>query len=679
MALNQANRQRFVSSKFPRRPSPLDVPEVLELILMYLDPWTLHHSVILVNHQWRSVMESIVPRRLTWTEKIPIDEVQRILAQGYQGNVSETGSIFRELQVCLNPNFPIPLHDRLSCVFDSGHCLTLLRIFHDRGNISLEPIFRYCPHLQSLHVCGGQSLQILPPSAPFSPLPPRPDMDDGATRHFERNRSLNPFPMPSLTTLVLKTLYIHPLDVGDLAEAFLPTLQVLCLKDLHISPEYDPLTQSPKLTAAELRTYWYCTHRHRTLPEQYLDALLRHYYKYAKFGHLRQVQFTLRGASLLHRWHPLEMERFFYSLESTVREWVLGYTDMCNLWTADPAILSDGWCLLPQPWPPLAPIPSNLTSLELVPNWEDGDKDGLESLLDVGAMLHEFLCDAVSLRHLKARLLKYNVRFLDVFGATDILGAHPKSPARGGGTRHRDTRLWACRDLETLHLGFHWKQGGNREDFPLPLEERGSRILFGYLARVCPDLKDLNISGRGLDLRLEGGFCLLSELIRLEVLKIECPVDCHVDLERCRPQRVDLDWMAVEPVPRQAQKGLFRKMRSVEELDLTAAWVNRLRKESSMIQESKVGGQASAIKEEFEDSGFAQVQGIRHRNHEMLKHLGSLRDVKAVLDTIGAKGDNPQKKPIWPYMYTIQVDRCSEMTEDKKTPQQIQWLRNVRA
>lgn len=583
---------------------------------MYLDPWTLHRSAPLVSHQWRSVMESIVPLRLTWTEKIPINKVQRILAQGYQGNVPETGSIIRELQVCLDPHFPIPLHDRLSSVFDSGHCVTLLRIFHDRGNISLEPIFRHCPHLQSLHICGGQSLQILPPSAPFSPLPPRANMDDGATRHFERELSLNPFTMPLLTTLVLKTLYIHPLDVGDLAEAFLPTLQVLRLKDLHISPEYDPLTPSPKLTAAELRAYWYCTHRHRTLPEQYLDALLRHHYKSAKFRHLRQVQFTLRGASLLHRWHPLEMQRFFYSLEKTVREWVLGYTDMCNLWTADPAILSDGWCLMPEPWPPLAPIPSNLTSLELVPNWEGGvDKDGLESLPDVGAMLHEFLCDAASLKHLKARLLKYNVFFLDVFGAADILGA------RADGAKHRDTRLWACRDLETLHLGFQWKREGYLAHVALPLEECGSRILFGYLARVCPDLQNLNISGEGLDLRLEGGFCFLSDLMRLEVLKIECSVQ-HVDLKRCRPQRADLDWMAVEPVPRQAQKGSFRKMRSVDERDVTAAWVNRLTKESSMIQ-AKIGGQASDISEDIiDDNGFAQIESMSHRDHEMLKHLG---------------------------------------------------------
>ncbi|KAF9331765.1 hypothetical protein BG006_005389 [Podila minutissima] len=562
-------------------------------------------------------MESIVPPRLTWTEKIPINKVQRILAQGYQRNVPETGSIIREPQVRLVPHLPIPLHDRLSSVFDSDHCVTLVWIFHDRGSISLEPIFRHCPHLQSLHIRGGQSLQILPPSAPLSPLPPRANMDDGATRHFERELFLNPFTMPMLTTLMLKTLYIHPLDVGDLAEAFLPTLQVLRLKDLHISPEYDPLTPSPKLTAAELRAYWYCTHRHRTLPEQYLDALLRHHFKSAKFRHLRQVQFTLRGASLLHRWHPLEMQRFFNSLEKTVREWVLGYTDMCNLWTADAAILSDGWCLMPEPWPPLAPIPSNLTSLDLVLNWEGGvDKDGLESLPDVGAMLHEFLCDAASLRHLKARLLKYNV-FLDVFGAADVLGAHPKlGGARADGAKYRDTRLWACRDLETLHLGFH---------------------------------------GEGLYLRLEGGFCLLSELMRLEVLKIECSVQ-HVDLKRCRPQRADLDWMAVEPVPRQAQKGSFRKMRSGDERDVTAAWVNRLTKESSMNHESK-----------------------SHRDHEMLKYLGSLRDVKAVLETMGAKGDNPQKRPIWPYLYTTQVHRHSKKAEDKKTPQQIQWLRNIRA
>ncbi|KAG0014381.1 hypothetical protein BGZ81_000490, partial [Podila clonocystis] len=419
--------------------------------------------------------------------------------------------------------------------------------------------------------------------------------------------------MPSLTTLTLETLYIHPLDVGNLTEAFLPTLQVLRFKDLHISPDYDPSTPSPDPTAAELRAYWYCTHRHRTLPEQYLDAFLRHLSKRAKFRHLRQVQFTLRGACLLHRWHPLEMERFFYSLEGTVQEWVLGYTDICNLWTADPAILSDGWCLMPQPWPPLMPIPNNLTSLELVPNW---DVDSGSNLPDVSSMLHEFLCDAASLKHLKARLLKYIVRYLDVFGATDILG-HPKSTSQAGSAKPRDTRLWACRDLETLHLGFQWRDDGHLAQFSWPLEESGSRILFGYLARVCPDLQDLDISGEGLDLRLAGGFCLLSELMRLEVLKIESSVR-SVDLKR-RPQSADLDWMAVEPVPRQALKGSFRKVSDV-------------------------------IEDVVEVNGFTQIKGMSHRDYEMLKYLGSLRDVKSVLDTMGAKGGNLLKKPIWPFL-----------------------------
>ncbi|KAF9308826.1 hypothetical protein BG003_010560 [Podila horticola] len=655
MALNRANRPPAASSRPPERPSPLDVLEVLEQILKYLNSWTLHHSASLVSRQWRSAMEAIVPHRRTWTEKTHISEIQRSLAQG-QENVHEKGSILRELQVCLDPSFPVPLHDRLSSVFASGHFLTLLRIFHDRGNISLEPVFRHCPHLLSLHVRGGQSLLIQPPSAPFSPLPPHANMNDGATRHFERELSVNPFTMPSLTTLVLETLYIHPLDVGDLVEAFLPTLQVLRLKDLHISPEYNPSSPSPFLTAAELRAYWYCAHSHRTLPEQYLDALLRHHYKRAKFRHLHQVQFTLRGASLLHRWHPLEMQRFFYSLEETVREWVLGYTDMCHLWMADPAILSDGWCLMPEPWPPLAPIPSHLTSLELVPNWEGVSRDGSD-LPDVGAMLHEFLCDAASLKHLKARLLKYNVRYLDVFGVIDVLGGHPKFGARADGARPRDTRLWACRGLGTLHLGFQWRGEGHLAQFSWPLEESGSRVLFGYLARVCPDLQDLDIGSRGLDLRLEGGFCLLSELKRLEVLKIDCSVR-HVDLKRCRPQSADLDWIAVEPVPRQALKGLFRKMRSIDEQDVTAAWIHRLTMEASIIHESKIGGLASDIGENLSEvNGFVLIKGMTHRDHEMLKHSGSLRDVKTVLDTMGGKGGNFQKRPIWPFLYAIQVRR----------------------
>ncbi|KAG0342088.1 hypothetical protein BG000_006959 [Podila horticola] len=47
-----------------------------------------------------------------------------------------------------------------------------------------------------------------------------------------------------------------------------------------------------------------------------------------------------------------------------------------------------------------------------------------------------------------------------------------------------------------------------------------SRILCGYLSRFCPGLEDLSIQYFQLDMALQGGFCLLTQLGRLKRLHL---------------------------------------------------------------------------------------------------------------------------------------------------------------
>ncbi|KAG0373768.1 hypothetical protein BGX24_011267 [Mortierella sp. AD032] len=109
-------------------------------------------------------------------------------------------------------------------------------------------------------------------------------------------------------------------------------------------------------------------------------------------------------------------------------------------------------------------------------------------------------------------------------------------------TREQATRtppvIWACRGLLTLRIGFH---GGGQGDI---FQENCTRVMFGYIARVCPLLRDLQIDSwesprlsRPIYLRLKSGFCLLSKLKHLESLRIGPLLHTATFL------RDDLDWM----------------------------------------------------------------------------------------------------------------------------------------
>ncbi|KAF9201623.1 hypothetical protein BGZ49_008147 [Haplosporangium sp. Z 27] len=141
--------------------------------------------------------------------------------------------------------------------------------------------------------------------------------------------------------------------------------------------------------------------------------------------------------------------------------------------------------------------------------------------------LHEFLCSSPQLLHLKAPNTVY---YLEYFIMTDIddFNKHPQPyqsennvPSDNALERDPDQgakiRVWACQNLQTLHLEFCGRYG---DDF-LPMR---SRIMFAYIAKVCPKIQDLQIRRCFLDLSLEGGWCFLSQLKELSRLRIETGV-----------------------------------------------------------------------------------------------------------------------------------------------------------
>ncbi|KAK3813290.1 MAG: hypothetical protein J3Q66DRAFT_347842 [Benniella sp.] len=150
--------------------------------------------------------------------------------------------------------------------------------------------------------------------------------------------------------------------------------------------------------------------------------------------------------------------------------------------------------------PTLTEFMSQLTTLEILP-----------TSLSQSAIIHELLCLTPNLLHLKAKEILLNI--------SDM-------------TSPNGQRLWACRRLQTFHIGIQpcmVSMGRGQQD---------SRIFFAYLVKCFPYLRDIHIHYSDIDLTLESGFCLLSELHHLEKLVL------HTWGE---PQSLgdrDMDWMS---------------------------------------------------------------------------------------------------------------------------------------
>ncbi|KAG9066830.1 hypothetical protein KI688_012742 [Linnemannia hyalina] len=211
---------------------------------------------------------------------------------------------------------------------------------------------------------------------------------------------------------------------------------------------------------------------------------------------------------------------------------------------------------------------NHLTRLELLA-YRFSQEDSLIS------NLHAFLTEAVHLQHLVAPKVNYWTEFLEMKDVQPSNGAgasilrttadgqhhyqhqHPAtsfmSAAASGANNSQwsasktKTWGWACRNLETLHLGFKAKEtytpNGHDDSSPrkrLITEE--SRILFGFIARICPQLRDLHIRKYSLDLSLEGGLCLLTQLRELEQLVI------WSQTKGFRLREKDVDWIGYNGV-----------------------------------------------------------------------------------------------------------------------------------
>ncbi|KAH7060257.1 hypothetical protein BKA57DRAFT_446717 [Linnemannia elongata] len=265
--------------------------------------------------------------------------------------------------------------------------------------------------------------------------------------------------------------------------------------------------------------------------------------------------------------------------------------------------------------------------------------------------LHYYLCDSPHLLHLRAPRAAFLVEHLDVYYRGKF--AYTKQEVRGNLSQpvvwgHIRPGVWACRKLLTLHMEFH------SHEQPLLSSAVTTRILFGYIARVLPRLRELFVDTAEcyrqgdmafsvkLNLQLEGGLCLLAKLKDLERLRIgsyERQLQCSLS---------DLNWMVPSG---QSKRYREKRQTTIERLD---SWLE----EERWLELAAV----RAVHEEEEDLSTSWVK-VEPALKLELYHLGLFLDVKRMVSEMASVNTFR----CWPRMrrlslfYLYDIGRSPEM------------------
>ncbi|KAF9122817.1 hypothetical protein BGW39_009479 [Mortierella sp. 14UC] len=274
-----------------------------------------------------------------------------------------------------------------------------------------------------------------------------------------------------------------------------------------------------------------------------------------------------------------------------------------------------------------------------------------QSLTEAYALIHHYLCETLYFAHLTSLKTVLRIQDMDLFDRGQYINkslrelmmrretpSELSTPSPSG-----RPSIWRCRGLRILHIDIHTPNLDEMED---PFY---SRIIFGYISRVCPQLEDLQIcvpnqycyDANGLlhyqapSLQLSAGFCLLGRLSNLQRLRV-VSMRVYVFL-KCKDW--ELNWMidsgrksAVSRKKRRLAVKSWREMRANEnQLEAIRLSHLQLKKET-----------ATLVDEAEPDSRSGVVQGgdtnILHR----LRNLGLLVDVEEMIKEM----DNIEFRPL---------------------------------
>ncbi|KAK3819450.1 MAG: hypothetical protein JOS17DRAFT_756478 [Linnemannia elongata] len=588
----------YTTSK--RKISPLDIPEILESILSYVRGSTLTRTAILVCRQWFLTVRHRLIRQTDWDSIWPSEELDKVLTR-------------------------IPTTTRLRCSFakptsaaaGDDNVKKLWKVLEDH-HLKYRKHGRQPAHHQdprSKKQRSGEGMYFSPGVAKALESTTLRDLVvEGYVHHY----TILPHGLPGLSSL--RVLKIHTKQeatfhmsniLGALPELEVLHIRSICALDLSehwiqsIGDRYSKRLRSLVLVNALV---------HQSSLEDLLSTS-----PCLKELQLMVCRFPGRNAP------SFEMKRFYNFFQSFLTDlevFQFGNDSIVPIGEesddeegeengelrAELGLMLSGclkskdWTFFGHKWPghlieSLLSFPNRVTTLEIL-----GPCDAL----------HDFLCDSPQLLHVKAPWATVQPHYMDLHLCWDH--GDGRMINFGCSTLSNAPKIWACRGLQTLHIGARFY------DRYVPGYNDYSLYLFGYIARVCPMLQDLALFGpeskptsRGslstsdtLRLDLAGGLCLLSHLTYLQYLRIgELYVKPFV-------KPIDVEWIL--PLGHSADK-------KQERAEVIARWSTSILRDRELQQQQKMPYEPQL-------SGLPlEIPGLEPELKKNLRYLGHKMDV----------------------------------------------------
>ncbi|KAF9902817.1 hypothetical protein EC991_004514 [Linnemannia zychae] len=547
-------------------PRTLLVPEILERIFFFVDDNTLHDTVLLVCRQWFSINRSRVIRELSWSDTS-------------KGNSSKR---FDKL---------------ISRLPRATH---LKWISNDQKGISKDTrrLFKALQGLSNTHLTSMTGTL-------------RAANLEGADSFLSEALSYLPF----ITILHLHILQDHAVGMNHILQSCprLETLQLESTSTFYLRGNWVASTiNNNNNTSHSHSTTSYLQLRSLHLEnacfsQASLNSLLEAapHLKHLQLRNLRQ-----QGSEGDYDWNHLyrqlsslgiKLHSIHFSIfdqpaakdAEEAREKVLMICPQATEWAFRSSDLT------PTLTQCLQELPNFVTTLELI-------TDSV-NLANKGLALHQYLCASPHLLHLKAGRSVCLIERMDLYGRWMALPSNEENAYRQPG-------IWMCRKLQTLQIEIHSLVTPVYLTSPVR-----TRVLFGYISNVCPNLRTLEIwepdNNPGFNLELDGGFCLLGRLQALE----------HFRIGSGKSRRIvrshDVKWIVKSGQSRVSK--LSRK-------DVMNSWTRMLnvdREKDEARQRHLAQGRVL---------GFVAPEGLEPELGQALMDLGLMIDVKAMLDQMNS-------------------------------------------
>ncbi|KAF9121599.1 hypothetical protein BGX30_002478 [Mortierella sp. GBA39] len=573
----------------PTKLSPLDIPLILDLIFSYLDDHTRRYRVALVCRQWFLHQQNQFSRTIAfddfWTDK----QVARFCTK-------------------------LPGVGRLECVlhFDSPRGINTknIRALLERyqgdyrrqlGKRNRIAINKRKPTLYSFDSLRAISISV--------------EIQYGTTIDSI------PFP-PSLTCLELTFVFCRSNgeSLGKIMRTC-PLLEILSLEveerssqpmsqitlDQELHPKPLPLQhlklRNVNFAQADLENLLSFAPRIKSLKLIGLNTHLDPKYDWTRLlEHIKALCITLEDVYFFEygQQSHLDIMPRLGEICPTIWDWTLWALDVT------PSFLQE-----------LTLRTSFVTTLELFWKPMDSDYAALccsNELKHAPRLIHKYLCTSSQLVHLKSLKTVIRPEFMDLFNRRDPHGNPLDLPTTLA------PALWACRGLETLHVELH--------------DRYCSRIFFGYVSRVLPQLQELFVRIPEvckpnedspfiypvMHVNLQGGLCLLSRLKHLRRLRVASASHEFKATDGC--SKMDLNWMLPS-----GRNGKFKRQRR----DELKTW--RVRRDEEDQRETMRSLQQQQLPR-IEKEADAEIWSQLH-------NLGLLLDVEEVVKEIDAGDFEP--------------------------------------